>query len=272
MRAAVLGSPVAHSLSPVLHSAAYAALGLDGWRYGAHECDEAALAGFVGGLGPEWAGLSLTMPLKRVALDVAREVSPLAAAIGAANTLVLTDGRCFAENTDVAGVVAALRGAGAPPAARAVVLGAGGTAQATLAALPELGIKDVDVLVRSAARTGELRAAAERLGVEPRVSDALCDPSRARAALAEADVVVSTLPRGAADGLAGVRPGGVVLDVVYAPWPTAFAAAAEAAGARVVSGLEMLLHQAVAQVELMTGRTPPVAAMREALDAARAGT
>jgi len=268
MRAAVLGSPVAHSLSPVLHSAAYAALGLDGWHYGAHECDENGLEGFVAGLGPEWAGLSLTMPLKRVALDVAREVSPLVVATGAANTLVLTDGRRYADNTDVAGIVAALRGAGAPPAGRAVVLGAGGTAQATLAALPQLGIADIDVLVRSTARAGELRAAAERLGVAPQITDGLLDPARAGAALAAADVVVSTLPKGAADGLTGMRRGAVVLDVVYAPWPTAFAAAAEAAGARVVSGLEMLLHQAVAQVELMTGLTPPVAAMREALDAA----
>jgi shikimate dehydrogenase len=268
MRAAVLGSPVAHSLSPVLHSAAYAALGLDGWHYDAHECDEAGLPGFVAGLGPEWAGLSLTMPLKRVALEVAREVSPLAAAVGAANTLVLAGGGRRADNTDVAGVVEALRRAGAPPGGRAVVLGAGGTAQATLAALRELGIGDVTVLVRSAARAGELRAAADRLGVTPDVTDGLLDPARAGAALARADVVVSTLPRGAADDLTGVRPGAVVLDVVYAPWPTAFAAAADAAGARVVSGLEMLLHQAVAQVELMTGRTPPVEAMRDALDTA----
>lgn len=266
MRAAVLGSPVAHSLSPVLHSAAYAALGLDGWHYDAHECDEAGLARFVEGLGSEWAGLSLTMPLKRVALDVATDVSPLAAAVGAANTLVLAGGRRHAHNTDVAGVVEALRGA--PPGGRAVVLGAGGTAQATLAALRELGIGDITVLVRSTARAGELRATADRLGVAPTITDGLLDPASARAALAGSDVVVSTLPRGAADGLTGVRPGAVVLDVLYAPWPTVFAAAAEAAGARVVSGLEMLLHQAVAQVELMTGLTPPVAVMRDALDAA----
>jgi shikimate dehydrogenase len=266
MRAAVLGSPIAHSLSPALHRAAYAALGLDGWHYDAHECDEAGLAGFVAGRGPEWAGLSLTMPLKRVALDVAREVSPLAAAVGAANTLVLTGGRRYADNTDVAGLVEALRGA--PPGGRAVVLGAGGTAQAALAALRELAIGDVTVLVRSTARAGELRATADRLGVAPQITDGLLDPARARAALADAHVVVSTLPRGAADGLHGVQRGAVVLDVVYAPWPTTFAAAAEAAGARVVSGLEMLLHQAVAQVELMTGLTAPVAVMRDALDAA----
>jgi len=268
MRAAVLGSPVNHSLSPVLHSAAYAALGLDGWYYDTHECDETGLARFVDGLGPEWAGLSLTMPLKRVALEVAREVSPLAAAVGAANTLVLAGGDRRADNTDVAGVVEALRRAGAPPGGRAVVLGAGGTAQATLAALRELGIGDVVVLVRSPARAGELRAAAERLGVAPDVTDGLLDPARARGVLGRADVVVSTLPRGAAADLTGVRPGAVVLDVVYAPWPTRFAAGAAAAGATVVSGLEMLLHQAAAQVELMTGEPAPVAPMRAALEAA----
>lgn len=266
MRAAVLGSPVDHSLSPVLHAAAYAALGLTGWSYDRHECTEAALPGFVDGLGPEWAGLSLTMPLKRVALDVADEVSPLAAATGAANTLVLRDGRRVAHNTDVAGIVAALAEVDGmvplPPAAgRAVVLGAGGTAQAALAALRELGILDVTVLVRSLARTAELRAAAERLGVAPVIDDSLGDPGP----LVGADVVISTLPRGAADALTGAR--GVVLDVVYAPWPTPFAAAAAAAGARVVSGAEMLLHQAVAQVELMTGRPGPVDAMRAALGA-----
>lgn len=269
MRAAVLGSPVAHSLSPVLHTAAYRALGLDGWSYGRHECDEAALPGFVAGLDAGWAGLSLTMPLKRVALDVADEVSPTAAAIGAANTLVLTGGRRFAENTDVLGIIAALRGSAlGDVGGRAVVLGAGGTAQAALAALRDLGIDDVTVLVRDPARAGELRATAERLGVSPLVDDALINPARTATALEKADVVISTLPGSAADGLSGTGPGAVVLDVVYAPWPTPFAATAQAGGARVVSGLEMLLHQAVAQVELMTGHPGPVDAMRAALDEA----
>lgn len=266
MRAAVLGSPVAHSLSPALHTAAYRALGLDGWTYGRHECDEAGLPAFVDGLDAGWAGLSLTMPLKRVALEVADEVSPLAAATGAANTLVLAGGRRAAHNTDVAGIVAAL--AGVAPGGRAVVLGAGGTAQAALAALRDLGIDDVEVLVRNLARAGELRIAADRLGTSPSVSDALADPARASAAIRGAAVVVSTLPAGASDRLTGPGPGTVVLDVVYAPWPTPFAAAAAGAGARVVSGLEMLLHQAVAQVELMTGHPGPVATMRSALDAA----
>ena len=265
MLAAVLGSPVAHSLSPVLHNAAYRALGLDDWSYSLHECREAELPAFVDGLGPEWAGLSLTMPLKRVTLEVADEVDPLAAAVGAANTLVLA-GRRTAHNTDVFGIGATL----GVVAGRAVVLGAGGTAQSALAALRERGITDVEVLVRDVRRTEELLATAERLGVTPRFSDVLNDPARASAALADADVVVSTLPPGGADGLTPPGAGAVVLDVVYAPWPTPFAAAALAAGARVESGLEMLLHQAAAQVELMTGKPGPVVEMRAALDAAAA--
>jgi len=263
MLAAVLGSPVAHSLSPVLHNAAYRALGLTDWSYGLHECREPELAGFVDGLGPEWAGLSCTMPLKRVTLDVADEVDELAGAIGAANTLVLT-GRRTAYNTDIVGIGATL----GDVSGRAVVLGAGGTAQSALAALREAGIDDVTVLVRDLARTPELRDTAERLGVAPRIVAALADPASASAELVGADVVISTLPPGGADPLVPPGAGAVVLDVVYAPWPTPFAAAALAAGAGVRSGLEMLLHQAVAQVELMTGKPGPVAAMRTALDAA----
>jgi shikimate dehydrogenase len=267
-RAAVLGLPVVHSLSPALHTAAYRALGLDDWSYDRYECAETDLAGFVAGLGPEWVGLSLTMPLKRVALEVADEVDAFAAAVGAANTLVLGPRR-VAYNTDVAGIVASL----GPVTGSAVVLGAGGTAQAALAALRELGIADVTVLVRDLDRTAQLRATAERLGVTPRIDGALAEPERAAALVSEAAVVISTLPGGAPDvlgGKASFRPGAVVLDVVYSPWPTPLATAAMSGGARVVSGLDVLLHQAVAQVELMTGRRGPVEAMRSALTAAAA--
>jgi shikimate dehydrogenase len=264
-RAAVLGMPVEHSLSPVLHHAAYTALGLSGWHYGRHAVDEAGLAAFVDGLGPEWAGLSLTMPLKRVALDVADDVDPDAAAIGAANTLVRRDGRWLAANTDVAGIVDTLREAGVSRVGRAVVLGAGGTAQAALAALRRLGETAPTVLVRDPARAGALRATAARLGLRPRIVGGFPD-----VAPPPADVVVSTLPAGAADAVAGgaFDPATVVLDVIYAPWPTALAGAARAAGCRVAGGLEVLLHQAVEQVQLMTGLPGPTAAMREALMAA----
>ncbi|TQS41668.1 shikimate dehydrogenase [Cryptosporangium phraense] len=276
-RAAVLGSPIAHSLSPVLHSAAYASLGLAGWTYSRVECVEDGLAGFVDGLGPEWAGLSLTMPLKRVALSVATSVSPAAAAIGAANTLVLGPEGRRAENTDAPGMADALREAGLVAPAAPLILGAGGTAQAALAALagpagpagltrPAVG-GPVTALVRNPARAGELRTTAERLGVTLDVRSLDEAPAR----LADADLVISTLPKGAADPLAhaALRPSAVVFDVVYDPWPTALATAAVAAGCRVVSGLDLLLHQAGHQVRLMTGQEPPIDAMRAALALAR---
>lgn len=255
----MLGSPVAHSLSPTLHTAAYAALDLPGWSYGRVECDEAGLPAFVAGLGPEWAGLSLTMPLKRVALDVADEVTPLAAQVGAANTLVSTTEGWAAHNTDVAGIVSALREAGVSRLSHATVLGAGGTAQAALAALRALGATEPTIVVRSAARAGELLATAARLGVRPVVLDGY--PTTA---LPDSEVVISTLPPGAAVPRA-FAAGTVVMDVVYAPWPTPFALAAADSGCRVVSGLAMLLHQAAAQVSLMTGAPAPVEAMRAAL-------
>jgi shikimate dehydrogenase len=265
-RAAVLGMPVEHSLSPVLHNAAYAALGLAGWHYGRFAVDEAGLPAFVGALGPEWAGLSLTMPLKRVALEVADVVEADAAAIGAANTLTRRDGGWVAANTDVAGIVETLREAGVPRVGRAVVLGAGGTAQAALAALARLGETAPTVLVRDASRAGALRETAERLGVTPTVVGGFPEVP-----LPPADVVVSTLPAGAADALAGTAwdRATVVLDVIYAPWPTTLATSAAAAGCRIAGGLDVLLHQAVEQVELMTGLPGPTAAMRAALGAAR---
>ena len=268
-RAAVLGSPIKHSLSPVLHGAAYQALDLHGWHYDKIECDEPGLPRLVDGMGPEWVGLSLTMPLKRVALAVADEVSPLAQAIGAANTLVFPAagpaGGRQAHNTDVAGMVAALQEAGLTRIEQAVILGAGGTAQSALAAVRELGHQSPIVLVRNLGRTGELRETAERLGMRPTISGGL--PA---GPLPAADLVISTLPGGAADSLSATRwkPDTVVLDVVYAPWPTPFARSALAAGCPVVSGLTVLLYQAVAQVELMTGHPGPVEAMRTALVAA----
>ena len=268
-RAAVLGSPIKHSLSPVLHGAAYQALDLHGWHYDRIECDEPGLPRLVDGMGPEWVGLSLTMPLKRVALAVADEVSPLARAIGAANTLVFPAagpaGGRQAHNTDVAGMVAALQEAGLARIEQAVILGAGGTAQSALAAVRELGHQSPIVLVRDLGRTGELRETAERLGMRPTISGGLFTGP-----LPAADLVISTLPGGAADPLSATRwkPDTTVVDVVYAPWPTPFAGSALAAGCPVVSGLTVLLYQAVAQVELMTGHPGPVEAMRTALVAA----
>jgi shikimate dehydrogenase len=248
----------------VIHNAGYAAAGLAGWSYSAIECAEAELADLVAGLGGEWAGLSLTMPLKEAALAVAGEVSPVAAAVGAANTLVRrTDGSWYADNTDVPGMVASLRAVGVASAATGAVLGAGGTARAALAAARALGATDIVVYARRAEAVGELRTT----GVSVRAA-----AWSGVAACGEAGVVISTVPRGVADLVAAAvpwRPSTVLFDVVYDPWPTALAAAALAAGCPVVSGLDLLLAQAVGQFEQFTGVPAPVAAMRAALARAR---
>ena len=262
-RAAVLGSPISHSLSPALHRAAYAALGLGDWTYAAIECDEAGLPALLASCGPEWAGLSLTMPLKRAVLPLLDRTEPLAAEVGGANTVVFEGGERHGYNTDVPGMVAALAEAGVTSPAGATILGAGATACAALAALRETGLTSAVVLVRDRARAGDLRAAAARLGMA-------VDLRPFEEGARDGDLLVSTVPAGAADfhaersGLDGSGPA-AVLDVVYAPWPTPLAQAAAKSGAVVVSGFDLLLHQAARQVELMTGIKPaPLDHMRAA--------
>jgi shikimate dehydrogenase len=261
-RAGVLGRPVAHSLSPVLHRAAYAQLGLD-WTYEAIECGVSELPAVLAERA-DWAGFSCTMPLKHAILDLATTASPRAEQVGSANTLLPSPDGWTADNTDVDGVLGALAEHDVRPA-RVTLLGAGGTAQAVLAALTELGPGACTVLVRDRSRAAALLASAERLGLTVSLGDLAAD-----APALDADLVVSTLPAGVADPLArrAWRPQQTVLDVVYAGWPTGLAYAAASGGATVVSGAAMLLHQAARQVELMTGRPAPVAAMRTALRAA----
>ncbi|MCC2333198.1 shikimate dehydrogenase [Cellulomonas wangsupingiae] len=275
-RAAVLGHPVRHSLSPLLHRAAYDALGLDGWRYDAVDVTEDELAGFLAGMDATWAGLSLTMPLKQSVMPLLDHVEPLAQVVGSVNT-VLVQGRgagrvLTGANTDVHGLVAALGEAGVTGGVRsAAVIGAGATAASALAALAQLGCATPRVYVRSPARAGGLLRAAHRMGVEPRLSRIDDAPDE----VGRVDVVVSTLPAHAADPLAAALPGevtGVLLDVCYDPRPTALSAAWAARGGGVVGGERMLLHQAVEQVRLMTGRPAPLAAMAQALVGALAST
>ncbi|MEU5113980.1 shikimate dehydrogenase [Streptomyces longwoodensis] len=262
-RAAVLGSPIAHSLSPVLHRAAYDALGLTEWTYDRFEVDEAALPGFVDGLGAEWAGLSLTMPLKRAVIPLLDEISNTAASVEAVNTLVFTgDGRRTGDNTDVPGMVAALRERGIEEVGSAAVLGAGATASSALAALSRVCTGEVVAYVRSEARAAEMRQWGERLDVELRTArweDA--------AEALRAPLVIATTPAGATDALAHAVPErpATLFDVLYEPWPTPLAARWSMAGGAVVGGLDLLVHQAVLQVEQMTGRAPaPLDAMRKA--------
>lgn len=278
-RAAVLGHPIAHSLSPVLHRAAYAALGLDGWQYDARDVTEEQLPAVIAGLDGSWAGLSLTMPLKTAVIPLLDHVEPLAEVVGAVNTVLVERGRSrpvlAGANTDVHGVVAALREGmasrggpdGARPVRHAVVIGAGATAASTLAALAQLGCTTPRVFVRSMGRAGATMRAASRMGVEPRF-EPIGSGEAMLAATTRADVVVSTLPPRAADPWAERLPGtveGVLLDCAYDPRPTALGAAWARAGGTVVGGERMLLHQATEQVRLMTGRPAPVAAMDEAL-------
>ncbi|MGK5694066.1 shikimate dehydrogenase [Streptomyces sp. URMC 128] len=262
-RAAVLGSPIAHSLSPVLHRAAYEELGLTGWTYDRFEVDEAALPGFFETLGPEWAGLSLTMPLKRAVIPLLDGISETAASVDAVNTVVLTqDGRRTGDNTDVPGMVAALREHGIDKVEAAAILGAGATASSALAALSRVCPGEIAVYVRSEARAAEMRQWAERLEVSVRIAD-WADAERAL----HAPLVISTTPAGATDALARSVPERptALFDVLYDPWPTVLAARWSAYGGAVVSGLDLLVHQAVLQVEQMTGRAPaPLDAMRKA--------
>ncbi|MEU7024324.1 shikimate dehydrogenase [Streptomyces sp. NPDC046203] len=268
-RAAVLGSPIAHSLSPVLHRAAYRELGLDTWSYDRFDVDELALPGFVDGLDASWAGLSLTMPLKRAVIPLLDEITDTAAAVEAVNTVVRTeDGRLTGDNTDIPGMVAALRERGVEKVEAAAVLGAGATASSALAALARICSGPVTAYVRSEARAAEMRGWGERLGVDVRTS-AWDDAAEAFAA----PLVVATTPAGTTDALAAAVPDapGTLFDVLYDPWPTRIAAAWSARGGKVVGGLDLLVHQAVLQVEQMTGRAPgPLAAMRAAGEGALA--
>lgn len=267
-KAAVLGQPVEHSLSPVLHHAAYRALGLAAWRYERIEVDAAGLPELIRAFGADWVGVSVTMPGKHAALRAASQVTDRAAVVGAANTLVRTpSGGWLADCTDVDGVTGALRAAaGYTPCAdaSALILGAGGTAAATVAAMPALGIAHADLVVREPARSGETREAARRAGITLTV----CRWSEvdfgvlARAAA----VVISTVPAAAvASHAAELAIAPCVLDVIYDPWPTPLADAVAARGGRIGTGLDMLLHQSFGQVEQFTGLAAPRAHMRDAL-------
>lgn len=279
----MLGSPIAHSLSPVLHRAAYAGLGLTTWCYDRVEMSAEGLPHWLAGLGPEWVGLSLTMPCKQAALQVADHVDPTAALVGAANTLLRRPrGGWAAVNTDVSGVRATLVGAGLTDSTAlgglrgehgTVVIGSGATARAVLAALAGLGVSAVDLVVRQEVRPQTVRLA-DRLGLRVRVRR----EAELTGVLGGARLVVSTVPD-ASSLLAVLAPVGalgrpvdesrhsgrlILFDVVYAGWPTPIARWFSSAGARVVGGLELLVQQGAEQVRLMTGLEPDIEAMRAA--------
>lgn len=255
----MVGDPIAHSLSPVLHRAGYAALALP-FEYDAARVPSGALAAHVAGLGPQWRGLSVTAPLKREALALADEASERARRSGAANTLVRQDERWVADNTDIPGAVAAVRERFDGPLESAVVLGGGATAASVGLALAELGVGRIRLAVRDPGRAAETLATLLTAPSGPDV--ALVHLTEAPAA----DIVVSTIPV-AAQGPALVErtaSAAVVFEVTYNTWPTPVVEAAVARGAVVVSGLDLLVHQAVLQFEQFTGRPGPLDALRTA--------
>ncbi|MGJ3509741.1 shikimate dehydrogenase [Enemella sp. A6] len=251
-RCAVLGSPISHSLSPVLHRAAYAHLGLH-WEYEAIEVAEGDLAEFVAGLDHTWRGLSLTMPLKVEALTVGDEISEVARLIGAGNTMVFESGCRLVTNTDAFGLTDALSRNGVERIDSALILGGGATARSSLVGLAALGARQVAVSVRTPERIAELSRIAEALEVT--LQPLAWDP----AALVEADVCVSTVTAGAADDFAEAVAdrARVVFEVLYEPWPTRLVEVAEAVGRQVLGGLDLLVGQAVRQVRGMTGLDVP---------------
>ena len=253
-RCGVVGSPIAHSLSPVMHRAAYAAVGLD-WTYDAIEVQPGMLASFVDGCDETWVGLSVTAPLKREAAEYAVTRSPVVEALGVANTLIGGPDGWHAVNTDISGAVDALRERGIGAVSTVRFLGGGATVQSLLLAVRALGASSIEVWVRDRAIFAPLDDVAVR-----QLGDPIDQP---------VDLLVSTIPADAVPPEA-VESAGAVFDVVYDPWPTFLVSAASAAGLPIVTGLDLLAHQAVLQVELMTGETVDVDLLREAALAALA--
>ncbi|MFM7030014.1 MAG: shikimate dehydrogenase [Micrococcales bacterium] len=272
----VLGSPIEHSKSPLIHAAAYRVLGLD-WDYERNLVGKGGLRPFVDGLGEEWLGLSLTMPLKEEAAKIARTLDKAAEATGAVNTLVRIDGGWAGFNTDVFGLVQAVHQAGLADLKTVLVVGSGATATSAVAAVKQLAPNaQVQVFARNKETRDELIEFAKSLGLAAKKVG-----NFARSA-AKADLVISTLPAGAMNDTASLlsskksfKPVGAILDVAYQPWPSNIASVWFDRGRPIISGLEMLLWQAVAQIRIFQHGDPTIAlpnevavveAMRHSLD------
>jgi shikimate dehydrogenase len=273
-RLAVLGSPIGHSRSPLLHRAAYAALGLD-WEYDAIDMVEDGLADFLASRDGAWLGLSLTMPLKRTVLALLDTRDEFTELTGGANTVLFDDERgrrvLRGFNTDVRGVTAAFREAGVERLETVRILGSGATAASVLAAVGSLGARRVDVSARTPAHAVRLQAMGAAIGVDVRIA-----PLESPRAHPEPDAVVNAIPgraQFAVEFAESTMTNALLFEVSYDPWPTPLAASWLAAGGRVVSGLEMLTHQAVAQVRIFVGGDPelPLEREPEVLAAMRSG-
>lgn len=270
--AAVIGSPISHSLSPQLHQAAWEGLGLgDTWRYERRDTSVEDLPEFLGQIGEQCRGLSVTMPLKQAVIPLLDVCDPLAQTTGSVNTVIPSAGVLTGFNTDVHGIVTAIRStlslSGAPAPRNALVLGAGATAASALAALASLGVARPIVAARRFGGPASILGAAGRLGIDIEEIMWYKREEVARAARS-VDLVISTLPAGVADDLAAIvhpKPASLLLDVVYSPRTTALVSAFKQARAHIVDGVDMLIYQAALQVRLMTGYDPDIARMRDAV-------
>jgi shikimate dehydrogenase len=264
-RCAVLGSPISHSLSPALHRAAYAELGLTGWTYDRFEVTEAELADFVAGCGGNWRGLSLTMPLKSAALELG-DVDPLARFADSANTLIFDGLRRRLYNTDIGGLVWAVQQVGAARPLQVTILGSGATARSSVLSAEQLGARELTIMARTPSSAEQLVALGSALQLDVHVLPW-------GAPLPTTDLLISTVTTGAIDPIAAAVASSapIVFDVVYEPWPTALASAAQQTGASVINGLDLLVGQALGQIQLMTGRTVAADLLYAAGRAALAG-
>ena len=261
-RLAVLGSPIHHSLSPAIHRAAYEELGLD-WTYVAAEVAAGGLSAWVNSLDEDWRGLSLTMPLKREVVSILAARHPLVDVVGAANTVLMGRNGLVGFNTDVFGIVAALRAAGLARVGHVHMYGSGATAASALVALAQLGARTVTVEARTIENAAPLLTTGQRLGIEVLVIPLAFESRVAR----DVDLVVSTMPSGAVVASPidkAIRQRAVLFDVAYSPWPSPLARDWLDAGGRVVSGLEMLLHQAVGQIRVFITGDPDLVLENEA--------
>ena len=270
--AALIGSPVEHSLSPVIHQAAFDAAGAD-WTYLAFDVAEGAASGALDAMRVLGiAGLSVTMPHKRDAADAVDRLEPAARALRSVNTVWWDDDELVGSSTDGAGFVASLADAGVDVAdARVAVIGAGGAARSVVDALGRAGAIDITVLnrTREHAESAASLASAASVGIPS-------DVPRADIVVNATNVGMGVAPEAAGDGdlaceQALLRPEQVVVDLVYHPLRTAWLLAAEEVGARTVDGLGMLIHQAALQQERWLGVRPDVGVMRAAAEAALAG-
>ncbi|CAB0553479.1 shikimate dehydrogenase [Corynebacterium diphtheriae] len=268
-RAAVLGHPIEHSLSPLLHNAGYAAIGLSQWSYGRFDCDSQQLSELVDKCDPSFQGFSVTMPCKFEALEYATSVSERAQRIGSANTLVRAENGWYADNTDTEGVRGALeilfsdRGGSAEALknTRAIVVGAGGTSRPAIWTLGTLGVAEIVVVNRSDRRE-ELEPVLE--GEPTKISFVGFD-SNIRSYAQSASVVISTVPSVGVSDYIDDLVHAPVLDVIYDPWPTPLIQHAQKKGVPCIGGHIMLLHQALSQFEQFTGVKAPREAMQKAL-------